>query len=108
MNSEDNPSAINDTFDWGFTAVTLDELDVIQETTAQLEETGAKLEESDAESTELRARLDKVYSAIQPLLNNLRADRDKDYIYWKGEDRFQKIEQFSDHLDAIYAGNTDS
>ena len=108
MTSDDNPTAINDTFDWGFTAVTLDELDVIQETTAQLEETDAKLEVSDAESKDLRNRLDKIYSAIQPLLNNLRADREKDYIYWKGEDRFQKIEQFSDRLDAIYAGNTDS
>jgi len=104
MTSDDNPTAINDTFDWGFTAVTLDELDVIQETTAQLEETDAKLEVSDAESKDLRNRLDKIYSAIQPLLNNLRADREKDYIWWPN--RYETIEKFSDRLDAMYSGNT--
>ena len=54
----------DDTFDFGFSAITLDELDVLQETTA-------KLEESDAETATVQARLDKMYSSIQPLLNNL-------------------------------------
>jgi len=108
MTSDNNTGKFDEGFDWGFTAVTLDELDVIQETTAQLEETCAKLQESDAESSDLRDRLDKVYAAIQPLLNNLRADRDKDYIYWKGDDRHRKIEQFSDMLDSLYAGTSDS
>ena len=82
-------------FDFGFTAVTLDELEIIQETTA-------KLEESDAESAQLSDRLNKLYNAIQPLLNNLKADPTRDYIYWPG--RMEKIEQFSDHLDAIFKG----
>ena len=93
--TDTNPDQINDTFDFGFTAVTLDELEVIQETTA-------KLEESDAESAQLQDRLNNLYNAIQPLLNNLKADPTRDYIYWPG--RMEKIEQFSDHLDAIFNG----
>jgi hypothetical protein len=94
--SDTNPDQIADSFDFGFSAVTLDELEVIQET-------NSKLEESDAESTELRRRLDAVYAAVQPLLNNLKNDPSKDYIYWP--QRMEKIEAFSDHLDALFSGN---
>ena len=93
--SDTNPEQVNDIFDFGFSAVTLDELEVIQETTA-------KLEESDAESAQLNDRLSALYNAIQPLLNNLKANPERDYIYWP--ERMSKIEQFSDHLDAIYRG----
>jgi hypothetical protein len=93
--SDTNPDQIADSFDFGFSAVTLDELEVIQET-------NSKLEESDAESTELRRRLDAVYAAVQPLLNNLKNDPSKEYIWWPN--RMEKIEQFSDHLDGIYSG----
>ena len=93
--TDTNPDQISETFDFGFTAVTLDELEVIQETTA-------KLEESDAESAQLQERLNKLYNAVQPLLNNLKADPTRDYIYWPS--RMEKIEQFSDHLDAIFKG----
>ena len=91
--SDTNPSQVEDTFDFGFSAVTLDELEVIQETTA-------KLEQSDAESATLQEKLDRLYNAVQPLLNNLKADPSRDYIYWPN--RMEKIEQFSDHLDGIY------
>ena len=94
--SDTNPDQIADSSDFGFSAVTLDELEVIQET-------NSKLEESDAESTELRRRLDAVYAAVQPLLNNLKNDPSKDYIYWP--QRMEKIEAFSDHLDALFSGN---
>ena len=93
--SDQNPDQINDQFDWGFTAVTIDELDVIQET-------NAKLEVSDAESKTLQQRLDSMYNAIQPLLNNLKSDPSKEYLYWP--DRMSKIEAFSDFLDGIYKG----
>jgi hypothetical protein len=94
--SDTNPDQIADSFDFGFSAVTLDELEVIQET-------NSKLEESDAESTELRRRLDAVYAAVQPLLNNLKNDPSKEYIWWPN--RMEKIEAFSDHLDALFSGN---
>ena len=84
-----------DIFDFGFTAVTLDELGVIQETTAQLESTTA-------EASEVKARLDSIYKAIQPLLNNLKKDPERDYIYWP--ERLTKIEAFSDHIDKLYMG----
>ena len=84
-----------DIFDFGFTAVTLDELEVIQETTAQLESTTA-------EASEVKARLDSIYKAIQPLLNNLKKDPERDYIYWP--DRLTKVEAFSDHIDKLYTG----
>ena len=93
--SDQNPDQIGQDFDFGFTAVTVDELDAIQETTA-------KLEESDAESTELQSRLNKMYNAIQPLLNNLKADPSKEYLWWPN--RMEKIEAFSDFVDKIYKG----
>ena len=91
----DNPEQIDQEWDFGFSAVTLDELEVIQETTA-------KLEESDAESETLNARLDKMYNCIQPLLNNLKADPSKEYLWWPN--RMEKIEEFSDFLDRVYRG----
>lgn len=84
-----------DIFDFGFTAVTLDELEVIQETTA-------KLESTTAEADEIKDRLDNIYKAIQPLLNNLKKDPERDYIYWP--ERLTKIEAFSDHIDKLYMG----
>lgn len=84
-----------DIFDFGFTAVTVDELEVIQEANAQLESTSA-----DAEM--YRTRLTKVYNAIQPLLNNLAANPEKEYLYWP--DRVSKVESFSDHLRSLYDG----
>lgn len=93
--SDRNPDQVDDTFDWGFTAITVEELDVIQET-------NAALEKSDAESSELQERLNKMYNAIQPLLNNLKADPSKEYLWWPN--RMEKIEAFSDFLDAVYSG----
>lgn len=84
-----------DIFDFGFTAVTVDELEVIQETTA-------KLESASSESELYRTRLNKVYNAIQPLLNNLSANPEKEYLYWP--DRVVKVEAFSDHLRSLYEG----
>ena len=93
--SDTNPDQVTGDFDFGFTAVTVDELEVIQQTTA-------RLEESDAESRTLQERLDKMYNAIQPLLSNLKSDPSKDYLYWP--DRTEKIEKFADFLDNIYNG----
>jgi len=35
-------------------------------------------------------------------LNNLKANPDKDYIYWPK--RLEKVEQFEDHIQGIYNG----
>jgi len=47
-------------------------------------------------------KLDKLYNAIQPLLNNLKANPEKEYIKWPK--RTEKIEQFEDHIQSIYLG----
>ena len=64
-----------DQFDFGFTAVDEDELEVVQKQTQKLESTAGKAEESEE-------KLNNLYNAILPLLSNLKANPDKDYIYW--------------------------
>jgi uncharacterized protein Yka (UPF0111/DUF47 family) len=86
----------DDIFDFGFTAVNEDELEAVQQAQQTLTETSST-------ASELEEKLDKLYNAIQPLLTNLRANPEKDYIYWPN--RLSKVEQFSDHLDKIYSGN---
>ena len=86
---------MSDIFDFGFTSVTLDELEDYQEAKAVAEG-------SSAEAHELQARLDKLYSAFLPLLNNLKKDTHKDYILWPN--RLDKIEEFESVLHKIYTG----
>lgn len=83
----------DDIFDFGFTAVTEEELEAVQE--AQM-----VANENSSTVSELERKLEKLYNAIQPLLNNLRANPEKDYIYWPN--RADKVDQFRDHLDKIY------
>lgn len=86
----------NDFFDFGFSAVDLNELDVLQEKEQQVQR-------ASGQATELEARLKNLYESIQPLLNNLKKDADsKDYIWWP--DRAPKIEAFEAHLAKIYYG----
>lgn len=79
-------------FDFGFTAVTEEELEVVQTAKEQAE---GHLDTHD--------RLVNLYNAVQPLLNNLRANPEKEYIYWPN--RLEKVEAFSDMLDGIYNGS---
>ena len=80
-------------FDFGFTAVTEDELEVVQKQASAVQETTHNLET-------LQSKVDTLYNMFQPLLNNLKANPEKDYIYWPN--RMDKIEQFSDKLDEVY------
>ena len=56
-------------FDFGFTLVDEDELEVAQTATA-----------SAAEASTTQDRLDSLYNAITPLLNNLKANPEKQMI----------------------------
>jgi len=85
----------DDLFDFGFTIVDADELDAVQEAKSQVAEVSTT-----ADST--TERLDKLYNAIQPLLNNLKQNPEKDYILWPK--RLDKIEQFETHIQKIYKG----
>jgi len=77
------------TFDFGFTAVSEEEM----ETTQQLETTTATLVSS-------QDKIDRLYNAIVPLLNNLKANPEKDWIHWPN--RLAKVEEFEDHIQSIY------
>lgn len=86
---------MSDMFDFGFTAVDEDELQAVQQTAALA---------NDAEqlATTTQERLDKLYNAIIPLLNNLKKNPEKDYILWPN--RLDKVEEFETHLQEIYKG----
>lgn len=86
---------MSDLFDFGFTAVDEDELDIVQSKAQDLED--AKLASATTEE-----RLNSLYNAIVPLLNNLKKNPEKDYILWPN--RLTKVEEFEDYLQKIYKG----
>jgi len=75
-----------DDFDFGFTVVDEEELDAV------------KHKMDDANATQ--DKLDRLYNAIQPLLNNLKKNPEKEYILWPN--RVEKVDQFADKLYKIY------
>ena len=83
-----------DIFDFGFTAVDETELKAVQEATQKVETVASTV-------TVTQDKLDKLYNAIVPLLNNLKANPEKEYILWPN--RVEKVEQFEDHLYKIYS-----
>lgn len=83
----------DDIFDFGFTAVDESELQAVQ--VAQ-----ATIQEASTTSEVTQAKLDKLYNAILPLLNNLKKNPEKEYILWPN--RIEKVEAFEDHLYSIY------
>ena len=85
----------NDIFDFGFTAVDEEELEAVQKVTK-------KAEASQTAAPSVQDKLDKLYNAIVPLLNNLKKNPEKEYILWP--DRLTKVEAFEDHLQKIYKG----
>ena len=78
-------------FDFGFTAVTEEELEVVTD-----------LKERANTALNYYERLNELFNAIQPLLTNLKANPEKDYIYWPN--RLEKVEQFETKLQKIYQG----
>ena len=84
---------MSDIFDFGFTAVDEDELKSVQQ---------VKQEATQASSSakQLQDQLDELYNAVTPLLNNLKANPEKEYILWPN--RTLKIEQFEKKLFDIY------
>ena len=79
---------MSDIFDFGFTAVDEDELEAVQKVSAT--------------ATSAEDRLNKLYIAIVPLLNNLKKNPENDYILWPN--RLAKVEEFETHLQQIYKG----
>ena len=83
----------DDFFDFGFTAVDEDELEAVQKI-------NKKAEASKTEASSAQTKLEKLYNAITPLLNNLKKNPEKEYILWPN--RLEKVEQFEDHIQKIY------
>jgi hypothetical protein len=85
----------DDIFDFGFTVVNEDELEVAQKATKT-----ATAATATAKSTD--DKLNRLYNAIIPLLTNLKTNPEKDYILWPK--RLEKVEAFEDMLQKIYKG----
>ena len=82
---------MSEIFDFGFTAVTEEELESTQ--------TAKAAEATAAGTTE---RLDKLYNAVIPLLTNLKKNPEKEYILWPN--RLSKVEEFETLITKIYNG----
>lgn len=76
-------------FDFGFTAVHEDELKSVQDAA-----------ECSALAATTQTKLDKLYKAILPLLDNLKKNPEKDYIFWPK--RTDKIKSFETMIEQIY------
>ena len=80
-------------FDFGFSVVDEKELEAV--TTAS-----AKVEAASGTAQAVQDKMDKMYNAVMPLLNNLQKNPEKEYIFWP--DRHNKVEQFRDKLTILY------
>jgi len=81
-----------DKFDFGFTAVDENELEAVQKLTTEASKVSASAEQNED-------KLNNLYNAILPLLSNLKANPEKDYIYWPK--RTEKVEAFEDLIAGI-------
>lgn len=86
---------MSDMFDFGFTAVDEQELAVVQQASQEAEI-------ATVTATQNVEKLDRLYNAIVPLLNNLKKNPEKDYILWPN--RLAKVEEFETMLQNIYMG----
>ena len=80
-------------FDFGFSAVDETELEAVTTATSQIEQASGT-------AAAVQAKIDKMYNAVIPLLNNLQKNPEKEYIFWP--DRHNKVEQFRDKLTILY------
>jgi hypothetical protein len=79
-------------FDFGFTAVDEDELESVRELKSSIKTSGDVVHDTEE-------KLNNLYNAILPLLSNLKANPEKDYIYWPN--RTEKVEEFEDIISKI-------
>ena len=81
-------------FDFGFTLVDEKDLDSVQQLSKVVEQSSSNYDSA-------QEKLDELYNAITPLLNNLKANPEKEYIKWP--DRIEKVEAFETFIQNIYA-----
>lgn len=82
---------LDEDFDFGFSVVSEDELKTMEK---QLQ---SELQQTTVVVHETKSKLEGMRNMILPLLNNLMANPDKEYIYWPN--RTEKIKAFIAKLD---------
>ena len=90
---------IDESFDFGFSAVDESELDSIKELEAKAQTLAQKVMDNEQLGAAVNEKLTKMYNMIVPLLDNLAKDPDKSYIYWP--DRQKKLAQFKQKLKEV-------
>lgn len=81
-----------DDFDFGFSLVDENELEVVQQAQQVVNTTSQT-------ASATQEKLDKLYNLILPLLNNLAKNPEKEYIYWP--DREKKLTEFRKKIDKL-------
>ena len=79
-------------FDFGFSAVDENELGSIQTLNTEVAQSKGLADQYAEQAEEYKAKMDAIYKAVSPLLDNLAANPEKEYIYWPT--RVAKLEQF--------------
>lgn len=79
-------------FDFGFTAVDENELEVVQKASTTAQSATQSLEV-------LENKVNDLYNAILPLLTNLKKNPEKEYIRWPN--RVEKVEEFETYISNI-------
>lgn len=92
-------------FDFGFSFID-DEIEEVKQTAASSEAAAQDLETQLSnlmnEKIDLDARIERLYSAIEPFLDNLCKSPEKSTIFWP--DRVVKIQNYKAKLKAIAEG----
>jgi len=83
--------------DFGFSAVSEEELKALEKKLA--EDVKVKSEQIEQIETTYQGKLEQLYKAIMPLLNNLAANPEKEYIYWPK--RSEKVKEFINKVNKI-------
>ena len=84
-------TSVDDAFDdFGFSAVSEEELRAIEKKLAQ--DVATKSQKLEQVEATYKGKLDQLYKTVMPLLNNLQKNPDKEYIYWPN--RSEKIKEF--------------
>ena len=86
--------------DFGFSAVSEEELKALEK--QLLQEVSKKSEDLLKVEASYQGKLEQLYKAIMPLLNNLAKDSDKEYIFWPG--RADKMKAFIAKVEKIVNG----
>jgi hypothetical protein len=92
--------ANTDDFDFGFSAVSEDELKALEKQLS--EQVAQKDTEIELLSKTYEEKLNTLYKMVMPLLKNLARDADKDYIFWP--DRQKKMVEFIAKVEKVVNG----